>query len=271
MEKYKILGADQKEYGPVTADVLRQWIAQGRAVSNTSVQVEGSTEWKPLSSYPEFADAFAATQLPPLRLDLPAGPPKTSGLAIASLICGILGFLCLPAIAGIILGIMALVKIGNSQGRLKGNALAIIGISLSVLMLLIVPAGLLLPALGKAHEKARRVQCVNNMKQIGLAVRLYSQDNKEIYPTNFQSMSMELGTPRILWCPADTKHTVAMDWPNFNPGMNLSYEYLKPGIAESNAMNTVIMRCPIHDNILMGDGAVQMLNNKGQTPNSNSR
>ena len=57
---YKIIGADQKEYGPVPADQLRQWIAEGRVSGQTSVQAEGTTEWKPLSAYPEFADAFAA-------------------------------------------------------------------------------------------------------------------------------------------------------------------------------------------------------------------
>ena len=34
---YKIIGADQKEYGPVTAEQLRQWIAEGRVNGQTSV------------------------------------------------------------------------------------------------------------------------------------------------------------------------------------------------------------------------------------------
>ena len=52
---YKIRGADGKEYGPVTIEQLRQWIVEGRANSQTYVQGPDSTEWKPLSGYPELA------------------------------------------------------------------------------------------------------------------------------------------------------------------------------------------------------------------------
>lgn len=57
---YKIIGADQREYGPVTVDQVRQWISEGRANGATLVQAEGATEWTPLSSLPEFADALSA-------------------------------------------------------------------------------------------------------------------------------------------------------------------------------------------------------------------
>src|SRR6478735_2357788 len=57
---YKIIGADQREYGPVSADQIRQWIAEGRANGASLVQAEGATEWVPLSSQPEFAEALSA-------------------------------------------------------------------------------------------------------------------------------------------------------------------------------------------------------------------
>ena len=57
---YKIIGADQKEYGPIPADQLRQWIAQGRVNAQTQVLAEGAAEWRALGTYPEFADALAA-------------------------------------------------------------------------------------------------------------------------------------------------------------------------------------------------------------------
>ena len=47
---YKIIGADQKEYGPVTADQLRQWITEGRVNGQTSVWSEAAGGWKPLSA-----------------------------------------------------------------------------------------------------------------------------------------------------------------------------------------------------------------------------
>ena len=52
---YKIIGADQKEYGPSSADEIRQWVAEGRANGQTLVQIEGSGEWRPLASYQEFS------------------------------------------------------------------------------------------------------------------------------------------------------------------------------------------------------------------------
>jgi hypothetical protein len=53
---YKIIGGDGREYGPVTADQLRRWFAEGRANAQTRVQAEGGTEWKTLGELPEFAD-----------------------------------------------------------------------------------------------------------------------------------------------------------------------------------------------------------------------
>jgi len=55
---YKIIGADQKEYGPVTSDQIRQWIAEGRANAQTLARAEGADELKPLSAFPEFAGAL---------------------------------------------------------------------------------------------------------------------------------------------------------------------------------------------------------------------
>ncbi len=71
---YKIIGADQKEYGPVTADLIRQWIKEGRANAQTVAQAEGSTTWVPLGQIPEFASDFggAAPTLPPLVPPSPA-------------------------------------------------------------------------------------------------------------------------------------------------------------------------------------------------------
>lgn len=56
---YKIIGADQSEYGPVSEEQVRDWIVQGRANGATLAQAEGSSDWKPLSSFPEFAALFA--------------------------------------------------------------------------------------------------------------------------------------------------------------------------------------------------------------------
>src|ERR1041385_8215198 len=69
---YKIIGADEKEYGPVSAEILKQWVAQGRVNAQTRVFPEGGTEWKPLGEIPELAAA-----LPVMTTPAPAIPPAT--------------------------------------------------------------------------------------------------------------------------------------------------------------------------------------------------
>ena len=95
--------------------------------------------------------------------------PKTSGLAIASLVCGILGIcLIVPSLFGGILGIIALIKINKSQGALKGMGFAIAGMVVSVLSIVpaAIMASLLLPTLAKAKGKANRLKCASNIGQI---------------------------------------------------------------------------------------------------------
>jgi hypothetical protein len=53
---YKIIGVDGKEYGPVSAERIRQWLAEGRVDNQTKVQTEGALDWKRLAEIPEFAN-----------------------------------------------------------------------------------------------------------------------------------------------------------------------------------------------------------------------
>ena len=71
---YKIIGGDQREYGPITAEQLRQWIAEGRANAQSKIQSEGSGEWKPLGEFAEFAAALGANNPPPMP------PPNLAAL-----------------------------------------------------------------------------------------------------------------------------------------------------------------------------------------------
>jgi len=54
---FKIIGGDQKEYGPISIEQIRQWIKDNRLNAQTPAQREGG-EWRKLGDYPEFADLF---------------------------------------------------------------------------------------------------------------------------------------------------------------------------------------------------------------------
>jgi hypothetical protein len=267
---YKIRGADGKDYGPVTAQVLREWIAQRRLASTSLVQLEGTTDWKPLSAFPEFAADLPAT--PPPQVSTGPAPVafapggKTSGLAISSLVLGVLGlFSCgVTALVGLILGIVSLVKINGSKGQLRGKGLAIAGICVSAFFLLLIPfyAALMLPALAKAKGRASTISCVSNLKQIGLGARMWANDNSDTFPPDFKSMSNELTSPKVLVCPADSGKTKVETWAQVGPN-NVTYEYLAPGIKVQNNERMPVFRCPIHGNVCYGDGSVQQ--NPGRT------
>ena len=214
---FRVRGTDGREYGPVSGEKLRQWVAQGRANAQTQVQTEGSAEWQPLGAVPEFAPSL--TGPPPAlspRLAAPAAPAPTCGLAIASLVCGVLGCLGITALAGLVTGIMALVKINRSRGRVGGQGIAVAGVCVSGFMVFVsigFLAALILPAVAqaRAHTKthgraAPPISCVNNVKQMGLGIRLYSVDHQDTFPaavTWCDDIQASLDSPKAFVCSAD--------------------------------------------------------------------
>jgi hypothetical protein len=91
---YHIIGGDQQEYGPIGADQLRQWLAEGRVNAQTQIRLADSTVWQPLGACPEFA----GSPPPGLLLGAPAGAAfgqndarrLVSGPAIGLIVTGIL-------------------------------------------------------------------------------------------------------------------------------------------------------------------------------------
>ena len=114
----------------------------------------------------------------------PAPGARTSGLAITSLVLGILSIftLFLTAIPAIICGIIGLVKIGKSAGQLKGKGLAIAGIVVPVALLPIMMA-ILMPSLSRVRLQAQRMLCARNLKQIGPMMLMYADGYDGQYPT----------------------------------------------------------------------------------------
>ena len=195
----------------------------------------------------------------------PPGAETKKGLSITSLVLGILSIACLSILAGIPAIITGHIARGRAKREpalyggegfaLAGLIMGYVSIALGLVMIPIM-AALMLPALAKAKGRAQTINCVSNLKQIGLAARIWANEHNDMYPPDFLSMSNELYSPKILVCPSDTTKTKAADWSQFSPSQNLSYEFLTPNAKEANP-GQAAFRCPIHNNIGMGDGSVQ--------------
>ena len=109
---YKILGSDGNEYGSVSAEQVKKWIAENRVEKKTPVIPEGGADWVFLFSLPEFAADFAPPPSgpPPILPSAkssksPEAPPKN----VHALIAASLGVLSMIPPLGALLGIPALV------------------------------------------------------------------------------------------------------------------------------------------------------------------
>jgi competence protein ComGC len=158
----------------------------------------------------------------------------------------------------------------------NNNRRAFMFVELLVMMAVIaVLAALLLPALAKAKQRAQRINCVSNLKQVGLSFRLWGSDNDDKYPphvsTNkggseeyvpggntfrhFLCMSNELSTPKILACPADDREPA----PNFKQLKNANISYfvgveadeIKPQTLLSGDRNLVLNGEPVDTGLVI--------------------
>jgi prepilin-type N-terminal cleavage/methylation domain-containing protein len=116
----------------------------------------------------------------------------------------------------------------------RARAFTLVELLVSIAILVIL-ASLLLPAFARAKEQARRIKCISNLKQIGLAAKQYALDHEGRHPwhtrvsdggtygvhaadawKNFSALSNDLPAPQVLVCPSDRATTkMAGNWPEF--------------------------------------------------------
>lgn len=81
---------------------------------------------------------------------------------------------------------------------------------LVVIAIIGILAGMLLPVISSAREKARRVSCMNNLAQFGKALIMYSTDNNENFPPNLAGLVSGNYVPvKLFKCPSDAARMVA--------------------------------------------------------------
>lgn len=111
---------------------------------------------------------------------------------------------------------------------------------LVVIAIIALLAALLLPALAQAKAKARTAECLSQLKQVAVGLRMWANDHDAQFPwavdmddggskdspewvDHFRAASNELATPKLLVCPTDTAKTVAQDWEVMAGLENVSY------------------------------------------------
>ncbi len=135
---YRVIGVDGREYGPASAEVVREWILQRRVDGQTRAQRVGEAGWLPLSAFPEFSRDLAGAPL------TSGGAGNMNSMAQAGFIFGIfsvtLGYCCCYGVPfnllGLVFSLIGLSQINANPQQQQGRGLAIAGLVLSSLSLM---------------------------------------------------------------------------------------------------------------------------------------
>ena len=192
--------------------------------------------------------------------------PKTSGMAIASLVLGIVGCVPLFGLLAIVFGIIGINQTGPGKANGRGMAITglVLGCILPAITILMLLSSILLPAFGKARETANRAKCASNLRQIGLAILLYQNENSQQFPPDLATLGRNENLTFNVFCCPTTNDTPASSWDQLETGGHCSYTYIYPGPRARNLPSYEVVAHEktgnhTHDgeNMLFGDGHVE--------------
>ncbi|MHB8519503.1 MAG: type II secretion system protein [Limisphaerales bacterium] len=144
---------------------------------------------------------------------------------------------------GLVIGVLAALVVAVVRRGMK-RAIEI----LAVLAVLAILAGMLLPSLSKAKAKSQRISAVNNLKQVGLAARIWSGDNRDRMPSSFEDMKAELGTDKV----------------TIDPNTGQRFVWVGAG-KDASDPGAILAYSPSDQNgrvVLLADGSVQQVNSE---------
>jgi hypothetical protein len=240
-----------QQLGTATEAQLRAGLSNGTYHATDLVWTEGMADWKTASDFfglasPEpVAPAPAQAPFPAVRRPGPvayAPPPAgsaSSGLAVTSLVLGILSIIPCSVLTGlpaIITGHIARSKIKNSAGALGGGGMALAGLIMGYLSLafvvfyLAVGASLAIPVFTKVQEKGLTVKSINNVRQLVTACRIYASENDGKYPADLELLFTQnvINERKILHCPLLKDDT------------QTGYDYFGAKLKDSDAGNLIL-------------------------------
>jgi prepilin-type N-terminal cleavage/methylation domain-containing protein/prepilin-type processing-associated H-X9-DG protein len=140
---------------------------------------------------------------------------------------------------------------------------------LVVIAIIAILASMVLPALARGKAKAKDIACVNNLKQTGLGLRMWTGDQGEKYPwnvdpakggsqgsvdwtDNFRVCSNEVRATQVLLCPTDRIKFAGTNWTTLRGDMNISYFFAKN--ADAGRPQDILLG---DSNITGGQGGVE--------------
>jgi len=143
---------------------------------------------------------------------------------------------------------------------------------LGLLFLLGCVVAIVLPAVVCSRERSRRTPCANNLKQLGLGMKMFAGDHDEMFPSKLVDIRRYMADQaKIFICPRSGNKPGTIEtvdgWTD--------YVYIS-GLSETNSPSEILMYCPIENhggeggNILFLDGHVEWFNAEENTSGETS-